>query len=187
MTAAGFLGVLAAWLRDSGIPFMLTGSVASAYHGAGRATMDVDVVIDPQAIQLDDLLERVIESNAYVSPEAAREALLQHTMFNIVDPSSGWKADLIVRKDREFSAVEFDRRRMANVLGVHIEVATVEDIILSKLEWAKLGGSARQLDDVRVLINVNRPQLDTEYLDRWILALDIDAQWRAADGSGDRR
>jgi hypothetical protein len=32
---------------------MLTGSVASAYHGASRATMDIDLVIDPLPVRLE--------------------------------------------------------------------------------------------------------------------------------------
>ena len=35
---------------------MLTGSVAVAFHGAGRATMDVDLVIDATRDQLRALV-----------------------------------------------------------------------------------------------------------------------------------
>jgi hypothetical protein len=35
------------------------------------------------------------------------------------------------------------------LLGVAIHVATAEDTVLAKLEWAKLGESERQLADVR--------------------------------------
>lgn len=47
----------------------------------------------------------------YVSDVAAREALADRSMFNIVDPESGWKVDLIVRKLRPFSEQEFARRQ----------------------------------------------------------------------------
>jgi hypothetical protein len=39
-----------------GIPSMLTGSLAAAYRGASRATMDVDLVIAPTAAALDDFV-----------------------------------------------------------------------------------------------------------------------------------
>ena len=48
---------MAAALEAAGVPFMLTGSMASAYHGAGRATMDIDLVIDPTRKQLEGLVE----------------------------------------------------------------------------------------------------------------------------------
>jgi hypothetical protein len=53
-------------LRTEGIPFMLTGSVAGAFYGAGRATMDVDVVIDPDASRLQAFLDRVAPTRAAV-------------------------------------------------------------------------------------------------------------------------
>jgi hypothetical protein len=89
MTVDSLLHTLVAALHDAGIPFMLTGSVASAYHGAGRATMGVDLVIDPQPSQLTAFLTRIEASGVYVSADAAREALAQRTMFNVMDPGSG--------------------------------------------------------------------------------------------------
>lgn len=85
-------------LRSSNIPFMLTGSVAAAYYGAARATMGINVVVDPTPEQLLDFVQRVGRGGAYVSLEPAREALAARTMFNVVDPESGWKADLIIRR-----------------------------------------------------------------------------------------
>ena len=85
MTVAVLLRSLVAALDAAGVPFMLTGSLAAAFHGAGRATMDIDVVIDPTAEQLQALVAAIAESGAYVSREAAEEALTHRTMFNAVD------------------------------------------------------------------------------------------------------
>ena len=179
MTVDGLLRSVAEWLSASGIPFMLTGSVASAYYGAGRATMDIDLVIDPTPAELADFLARVTATGAYVSEEAAFEALTNRTMFNVVDPESGWKADLIVRKNRPFSEMEFSRRKAIDFFGVPVTVASVEDVMLSKLEWAKLGGSSRQLEDVRALNQFQLNVLDQAYLREWIERLDVRAQWGA--------
>lgn len=187
MTASGLLGEVTAALRDAGIPFMLTGSVASAYHGAGRATMDLDLVIDPDPIQLDAFVERMIGAGAYVSTEAAREALAHRQMFNVVDASSGWKADLIVRKLRPFSDVEFSRRQPIDFFGVPIDIATLEDVIISKLEWAKLGGSARQLDDVGALLRARSGEIDLGYVREWVEALGLREQWASVVAHGSRQ
>lgn len=186
MTAETLLRALSVALRGAGIPFMLTGSVASAYHGAGRATMDLDLVIDPDRASLEVFVADIMASGAYVSPEAAREALAQRTMFNIVDVESGWKADLIVRKNRPFSEQEFARRQSADFFGVAIEVASLEDIVLSKLEWAKLGGSARQLEDVGALLRLRGDELDSAYVAHWVHVLGLQAQWRAVDDDAAR-
>ena len=39
------------------------------------------------------------------------------------------------------------RRREAEVLGTTVIIASAEDIVLSKLEWAKMAGSERQITD----------------------------------------
>ena len=177
MTAESLLRSVAAALGDAEIPFMLTGSFASAYHGAGRATMDIDLVIDPLPDQLDTFVRTMEASGMYVSDVAARDALAGRSMFNVIDMQSGWKVDLIVRKLRPFSEEEFSRRQRIDFFGVRLDVATVEDVILSKLEWAKLGASARQLEDVASLLRIHREEIDRTYIDRWIAALGVDSQW----------
>lgn len=89
---------------------MLTGSMASAYHGAGGATMDIDLVIDPTRTQLLAVVASVSEAGLHAEADAAMEALDRQTMFNVVDFSTGWKVDLIIRKSRPFSQTEFERR-----------------------------------------------------------------------------
>lgn len=163
---------------------MLTGSLAAAYHGAGRATMDVDLVIAATADQLRALVASLAGADLYVSTEAALEALEEESTFNVVDTATGWKADLIVRKSRPFSRAEFERRRPVEFEGIRLWVATVEDTILAKLEWARLGGSARQIEDVAALQRVAADRLDLAYLDHWIAELGLEEQWRAARQGG---
>lgn len=177
MTAGTLLRAVVGALDASGVPFMLTGSLAAAYHGAGRATMDIDLVIDPSPAQLGGLVESLAATGRYVSREAASEALAQRGMFNVIDTSSGWKADLIVRKARSFSEGELARRQPAVWEGCPLWVASVEDVILAKLEWAKLGASARQLEDVTALLRIHAHDLDSAYLRRWTGELGLGTQW----------
>lgn len=165
MTAAALLRSVVAALDAAGVPFMLTGSLAAAYHGAGRATMDIDLVIDLTAPQLRSMVRALAETGTYLSSDAAEQALAHRSIFNLVDTTSGWKVDLIVRKARAFSETEFARRRPADYEGCPLWVASVEDVIVAKLEWAKLGASARQLEDVAALVRINAGQLDRVYLE----------------------
>lgn len=179
MSLERLLRVLTETLDSAGIPSMLTGSVAAAFRGASRATMDVDLVIAPTASALDDFVQRTAALGLYVSVEAAREAFADQGMFNVVDPETGWKADLIIRKHRPFSEVEFSRREATDFFGVPLAIASLEDVILSKLEWAKMGASGRQLDDVRMLLRIAGDDVDRSYLDRWVTALGVREQWEA--------
>ena len=180
MTVAALLRSVVAALDAAGVPFMLTGSLAAAYHGAGRATMDIDVVIDPTEPQLGVLVRALERSGLYVSGDAADEALTHRSMFNVVDTASGWKADLIIRKLRPFSEMELRRRQPAAYEGCALWVASAEDVIVAKLEWARLGGSARQIEDVAALLRVQAGNLDRAYIENWVGRLGLTAQWDQA-------
>lgn len=156
---------------------MISGSVASVLHGEPRSTQDVDVVIAPTPAELRAFVE-LVRPDCYVNPESAEEALKERSMFNIVDLSSGWKADLILRKERAFSVVEFERRKRVNLMGSHMSVVSPEDSILSKLEWAKETGSERQLRDAHGIVRVQGASLDLEYLRRWARELGVDEPLR---------
>jgi hypothetical protein len=160
-----FLAVVVDALDGADVPHMLSGSIASARHGESRATQDVDIVIDPTADQVDDLMGRLARLGWYVGD--GRDALSHRSQFNVIDSRSGWKVDFIIRKARPFSHVEFDRRRPATVGGVELCIVTPEDSILSKLDWARESGSERQLRDVASIVRQQRSSLDWGYLEKW--------------------
>jgi hypothetical protein len=163
-----------------GIPYMVVGSFASTFHGEPRTTRDVDLVIDPSATQLDELLAALDPELYYVDPDVARDALRRRVMFNVIEMATAWKLDLIIRKARPFSIEELRRRETVTMLGTEVATATAEDTILAKLEWAKAGWSQRQLDDVAGILRVRGGSLDLAYLERWVGELGLDEQWRLA-------
>jgi hypothetical protein len=179
VTLAPFVRTIVDALGAAGIPAMLTGSLAAAYHGAQRSTMDVDLVIDPSPAALDCFTAALENAGFYVSADTARAALVTRGMFNVIDPSSGWKADLIVRKSRPFSVSEFERRQPGEFLGTLLFVARVEDLIVAKLEWATMGASARQMEDVRLILAREATEIDVAYIDRWVNALGLQEAWAA--------
>ena len=72
-------------LESSGMPYMLTGSYASAVHGTPRATQDIDIVIGPSQTQLMFLLHQLPDTSYYVGHEAALDALARRGQFNVID------------------------------------------------------------------------------------------------------
>lgn len=75
MTLEAFLGRVLGIIETTGIPCMLTGSIAVAYYAEPRATRDLDVVIAVSSDDMEELLRRLDAEGFYVSHEAAREAL----------------------------------------------------------------------------------------------------------------
>ena len=166
MSQRDFLESVITLLTRNGIPFMVAGSMGSAHYGEPRSTNDIDIVIDPTEEQLQQFVSQVSE-RFYVSPPSAMDALKRRSMFNIIDTATGWKADLIIRKDRPFSITEFDRRTTATLLGVAVDLATPEDVVLSKLEWAARSESERQLRDARSVLETMAERIDFDYLKKW--------------------
>lgn len=165
-------------LESLEVPYMVVGSVASSHHGRPRATHDADIVIDPTPNALDRLVGRLEQLGYYVNRDRAREALSSRRQFNVIDVESAAKIDLILRKDRAFSREEFERRRRTEISeGVHVDLATAEDTIVSKLEWARRAGeSEKQLADASGILDVSRA-LDRDYVARWAEELGVGDLW----------
>jgi len=163
-------------LDRAGIAYMLTGSLASTYHGEPRATRDLDLVIDPAPDALERLVDGLEADGFHVDREAARTALRDRTQFNAIGEAAT-KIDFIIRKDRPFSVEEFGRRRRVELLGTSGFIATAEDLIVAKLEWAAQTGSERQRRDIAGMLAVAGNAIDEAYLMRWITALGLTDAW----------
>lgn len=173
------IGRLVRRLEQLQIPYMVAGSVASSHHGRPRATNDADVVIDPTPQALEQLVAALSEEGYYVDAPAARRALAARRLFNVIDPATAFKIDLVIRKERPFSREEFARRVRHDVAGLSIQVATAEDTVLAKLEWAsRAGGSERQMEDVAGILAVSGARLDRAYIEKWAEALGVADLWR---------
>jgi hypothetical protein len=170
-------------LDRHGIPYMLTGSVATSYHGRPRATHDADIVIDPTVEQLDLLVRDLDAAGFYVNAAGARTAFDRRRQFNVIESEHGCKIDLILRKDRPFSREEFGRRQRVDLaLGQPVTIVSPEDAILSKLEWAKRSGdSERQMRDAAGVLDIN-PALDRSYIERWAADLGVLDLWQTLSG-----
>lgn len=156
-------------LEAAGMDYMLTGSVALACHAQPRMTRDIDLVV---AFYLKDAarIAEVLGSDYYVSTDAAREAALHQTSFNAIHEATLIKVDFMVRKREDFRLHEFTRRSRVQLGDFDLWVVSKEDLILSKLEWARDSLSERQLTDVENLIATG---CDLEYLRTWSAALHL--------------
>ncbi|MFZ0861828.1 MAG: hypothetical protein WAN18_14170 [Candidatus Sulfotelmatobacter sp.] len=171
---------ITAALHQAGIAYMLTGSFASAHYGAPRSTQDIDLVIEATAEQLRTFVQSLPSNQYYADLDAALESHRRESLFNVIDLTTGWKIDLIFRKSRRFSQEEFGRRRLVHLQGLPLFVASAEDVILAKLEWARLSKSERQIEDVAAILNLRWEALERSYLERWISELGLKEQWRVA-------
>lgn len=180
MSLQSLLELVVTALDHARVPYMLTGSLAGSYHGAPRATQDVDLVVHAPFEALLTLADELKSNGLYVSEEAIAEAVATRGMFNAVDPESGWKVDFIVRKDRPFSVSEFESRVAIDFGGLRLFIVRAEDVVVAKLEWAKLAQADRQLHDVADVLRVQRSTLDLTEVEKWVVELGLEGEWERA-------
>jgi predicted nucleotidyltransferase len=167
-------------LDEAGIAYMLTGSFASAHHGTARSTQDIDIVIETTEEQLRTFIQSLRTDEYYSDLDTALEAHRRESLFNLIDLQTGWKIDLIFRKARAFSKEEFHRRQLVDIQGIAVFVASAEDVVIAKLEWAKLAKSQRQIEDVVAILKIKGEALDQSYVEKWISELGLQPQWSIA-------
>jgi len=170
-------------LDQNNIAYMLTGSFASAYYGTPRSTQDIDVIVEATPAQLRALVHSLPVEQYYSDLDAALQSHKVESMFNVIDLSTGWKIDLIIRKSRPFSREEFGRRLRVNLQGVSLFVASAEDIVIAKLEWSKLAQSQRQIEDAAAILRARRETLDRSYIEKWARELHLEDEWDKARGA----
>lgn len=159
------LKTVARRLEHLGIAYMVTGSMAVNYYAVPRMTRDIDMVVELSPGDADRLSE-AFEADFYVDQEAVRQAIAEHGTVNLIHAASVLKVDFVVRKDSAYRHEEFSRRRRIRVDDQELWVVTPEDLILSKLDWARQTRSEVQLADVRNLL-ASVPGLDEAYLAHW--------------------
>ena len=153
--AGDFLARLSTKLAAAGIRHMVVGSFASSFHGVPRSSQDLDLVIDPDAASLRRFLASLPVAEYYADADTALDAFRRRGQFNVIDTATAWKADLIVRKARPFSIEEMQRPIEGDLLGARVFVASAEDTVISKLEWAQLGGGSElQLRDAAGILTL---------------------------------
>ena len=164
-------------LDGAGIDYMLTGSLAMSYYARPRMTRDIDLVIALAASDTGRLID-VLGDQYHADAVAITEALRSARPWNIIHLPSVVKIDLIPRKDSTYRHLEFARRRQVDLAGVLLWVVSIEDLILSKLEWSRVSASEQQRRDVRLLLEA---PLDRTYLDQWAARLDLDRLLKDAE------
>ena len=159
------LKLVTARLDAAGIPYMVTGSIAAGHYGQPRFTRDIDLVVE---LEPDDA-ERIatLFGDAFeCDREVIRSAIARQSLFNLIHIEAIVKVDFVVRKSTAYRLEEFGHRRLTVIDDQPMWIVSPEDLILSKLLWAKDNHSELQLRDVRHIISAQHG-LDWPYVERW--------------------
>jgi hypothetical protein len=187
MSQQELLKTVVAALDSCGIPYMLTGSIASGLYGEPRATHDIDLVADVASDQVAPLTSCFRSPSYFLQTESVQQAIAKRSMFNLLAIDEGDKVDFWLLTDQPFDASRFSRRVRKTIGGLPVWVSTPEDSILAKLRWCRLaGGSEKQMNDALRVYEVQRGTLDESYVAKWAESLGVDDLWqRLKNTAGD--
>ena len=142
-------------------------------YGEIRMTRDIDIVIQLNEENLTRFVE-TFDHEYYISPDTVRRAGRMRRMFNIIDQIHGGKIICIIQKDSPVARESFSRRFKVSVLGIEFWTTTKEDLIVAKLMWASETHSEMQIRDIA---NLTESEYDSEYVVKWVAALDLLDIW----------
>jgi hypothetical protein len=174
-------------LESAGIPYMVSGSVASMVYGEPRLTNDVDIVIALDFRQVSVFQELFPLTDFYCPPDEviAIEARRPHRgHFNIIHHATGHKADVYSAGSDPLQAWGLKNRRAIEVAdGESLWIAPPEYVILRKLEYYREGKSEKHVLDIRGMLDITGDSLDLEFLETQIREMGLLDEWKLASST----
>lgn len=164
-------------LERLSIRYAVGGSIASSLVGEPRATVDIDMAVNLDSLELDRLLDAV-DGDFYVPLAAAQAALEDHGSFNIIQQDGMLKIDFFVLGQGPLDTRQISRRvayELPTEPPASVWVTSAEDQVLRKLDWYRQGGASsdRQWRDVCAILRINSTDLDHDYLDKTALLVGL--------------
>lgn len=144
--------------------YIITGGFAVAVLAQPRFTADIDIIIELVPQNIGSLAKALlgVDKDVYVSEDAMKDALENEGEFNFIHPQTGLKVDFWVKR---YPLEQFGRRIVKTINGQKVNFISPEDLVLSKLIWYKEGQGAKQLEDIKSILKIAKP--DLEYIKKW--------------------
>ena len=158
-------------LNKASINYFISGSVAMSFYAQPRMTRDIDIVVVLTRRDVSQFVD-LFKDEYYIDPDTVDEEVKRGGMFNVINNQSIVKIDFILKKESEFSEEQFKNVHPMDIEGIKIQVISPENLVLSKLLWAKDSLSETQLRDVRNIIENVKP-LNIAHIERWVKKLGL--------------
>ena len=144
------------------IPFLLSGSFASNYYGIPRSTRDADFVLQSQHAVGPELATQLGE-DFLLEPQLSFETNTGTFRQVLRHKQKTFKVELFLLSHDPHDQARFSRRRAVQLFERRVWLPSPEDVIITKLRWAR--GKAK--DDARDVMAVQQDELDWPYVVEW--------------------
>lgn len=164
------LGDLIAHLEKQKINYIISGSIALNSYLVPRFTRDVDIVINLKRGDVEVFFQH-FRQKFYLNEKEAVNQIDNYGFFNALSFSTGYKYDFIVQKNNAFEKIKFERKKRMQIFEITAWVISIEDLILSKVNWMQQTKSDIQKNDVLGLLEEN--EVDMAYIKDWVTELKL--------------
>lgn len=175
------IAIFVAPLEAAGIPYLVSGSVATAIYGEPRNTLDIDLAVFPAAAQIGEFPLLFPDTDFYLPPLDVISLECRRTArghFNIIHHLTGLKADIYPSRNHPYLHWAMEHKQRVSTPIAEISIAPPEYVILHKLEFYREGGHQKHLRDIAGVIN--QQTLDLDLLATATAKLRLENEWQAA-------
>jgi hypothetical protein len=168
-------------LEHAGIPYVVTGSVASIVYGEPRVTLDIDLVVQIAPHSLEKFMAAFPAEEFYVPPlDAVREEVgrSERGHFSLLHHQTGFKADVYLPGSDPFQRWALEHPLRVDFRGHTLLIAPPEYVIVKKLEYYEEGGSEKHVRDIRAMLLLSRASIDQGIVERNLRSPKTRELWR---------
>jgi hypothetical protein len=177
-------------LETLGITYAIGGSFASNAYGEARLTLDIDISLVLPSTDVKRFVDAIQALGYYITYDSIVDALVHDLPVNVIDATSGYKADLFLFKSAPLEQsilarsrrVEYDPDTHASAM-----LYSAEDVIIYKLKYYLLEQSQKHLRDIGAILIVQAEALDRDYISYWAAQIGARDIWQQLTDEYQRR
>jgi hypothetical protein len=165
-------------LEPTGCPRALMGGLSLSFWRHVRSTQDVDLLIDPGPAGVEALLEVLRQAGVRTKHQPPvidlGSARIVQLLYEPKDAFLDIQIDLLLAES-SFHREALGRRVSARLSDLNVDLCTLscEDILILKMSAGRLIDRS----DAAALLRLNRAGLDMAYLLKWVVQLNLGAEW----------
>lgn len=153
-------------LHVAGVRYMLVGSYSSNFYGRPRSTKDADFVGEIDEGQWR-IVSTALGEDFHVDRQMSFETVTMTTRYIVHHTSTPFKIELFQLSSDDHDQERFRRRSEVDFEGRSVWIPTPEDVIITKLRWARVGNRSKDATDVTGVLAARGGSLDLTYIRYW--------------------
>jgi hypothetical protein len=177
------VGTFVSRLEKLGIPYVVTGAVASIIYGEPRLTNDLDLIVTMKTEDIERFVQAFPAGLFYCPPREVLKIEIRRPHrghFNLIHHDTGIKADIYLAGEDELHRWALSEKREVTVEGERVKVAPPEYVIVRKLEYYREGGSEKHLRDIAGMVELSSDQIDFKQLEDFVYRYGLEKEWTKA-------